>query len=225
MKDIGVRLKEAREEAGYATAGEAAVAFGWNENTYRSAENGYRAPGRRSLVKYAKAFRVSVDWLLTGRSPKRPSSGSGTGRGGIALRQIPLMRWSDINSSNNLKAQLASADARGFIVIPESEVLSADAFALEVQDDSMIDPKGSPLSLYPGDTVVIDPEKIAQPGNMVLARDGKKAMIRKVRVLSEDDGGGAARVALVPLNPDFATKEVSADKVLGVMTGLYRRSN
>lgn len=72
MKEIADRLQEARKEAGYKTATDAARAFGWNENTYRSNENGQRPPSRQAAVKYARAYRVSVDWLLTGRGAKKP---------------------------------------------------------------------------------------------------------------------------------------------------------
>lgn len=220
MKEIADRLREIRQDAGYKTATDAARAFGWNENTYRSNENGQRPPSRQAAVKYARAFRVSVDWLLTGRGPKH--SGGLSTRTGSALRQIPIVRWAAITGADTFRASVISADARGFIVIPEGENLSRDAFALEVQDDSMVDPSGSPLSLYAGDTVVIDPDREPLPGNMVLARDGKKAMIRKLRVLSEEANG--ARVALVPLNPDYATKETAQSAILGVMAGLYRRT-
>ncbi len=80
------------------------------------------------------------------------------------------------------------------------------------------------MSLYPGDTVIIDPDRKASPGNMVLARDGKRAMIRKMRVVIEEADGVGARVALVPLNPDFPTKEVADTAVVGVMAAFYRRA-
>lgn len=61
------RLAHARRQAGYATASEAARAFGWNENTYRSHENGERGLRLDTAYKYAKAFRVEVDFILLGR--------------------------------------------------------------------------------------------------------------------------------------------------------------
>jgi len=61
------RLALARQRAGYATASEAARAFGWNENTYRSHENGERGLRIDVAYKYAKAFKVDVDFLVLGR--------------------------------------------------------------------------------------------------------------------------------------------------------------
>jgi phage repressor protein C with HTH and peptisase S24 domain len=59
------RLQIARRKAGFADATSAARAFGWNENTYRSHENGTRGLTRPVAMKYAKAFKVSAAWLLT----------------------------------------------------------------------------------------------------------------------------------------------------------------
>lgn len=60
------RLQQARVRAGYSTASDAARNFGWNENTYRSHENGERGLKQEVARRYASAFEVSSAWLLTG---------------------------------------------------------------------------------------------------------------------------------------------------------------
>lgn len=57
------RLRQARIEAGYATAREAAISFGWNLNTYSSNENGNAPFSFRKAGAYAKAFGVKPTWL------------------------------------------------------------------------------------------------------------------------------------------------------------------
>lgn len=59
------RLQLARENAKFPTARAAATRFGWSYHTYVQHENGTRGIGR-SAGKYAKAFKVSEGWLLTG---------------------------------------------------------------------------------------------------------------------------------------------------------------
>ena len=61
------RLRHARESAGFTTAAEAARRFGWKEPTYHSHENSSRGFPKGKAVTYAKAFKVDVEWLLTGR--------------------------------------------------------------------------------------------------------------------------------------------------------------
>jgi DNA-binding XRE family transcriptional regulator len=57
------RLVSARRSAGYETASEAARALDVNEQTYLAHENGNRGFKKKSAIRYAKKFGVSVDWL------------------------------------------------------------------------------------------------------------------------------------------------------------------
>lgn len=60
------RLRWARRRAGYETAADAARRLGWLEVTVRSHETGGRGYARRAAL-YAKAYRVDLEWLLTGK--------------------------------------------------------------------------------------------------------------------------------------------------------------
>lgn len=59
------RLESARLNRGFKTAKSACDFFGWNYNSYAQHEQGNRGISRVS-AKYAKAYRVSEAWLLTG---------------------------------------------------------------------------------------------------------------------------------------------------------------
>lgn len=64
------RLRWARLYAGFLSARSAANNFGWNENTYKSHEQGIRqAEGlkQKHAEKYARAFQVSLPWLMSGQ--------------------------------------------------------------------------------------------------------------------------------------------------------------
>lgn len=69
------RLQLARESAGFASAKAAAERHGWSKHSYHQHENGLRGLGR-TAAKYAKAFKVSEAWLLTGegQGPGKPQS-------------------------------------------------------------------------------------------------------------------------------------------------------
>lgn len=66
------RLQWARKRAGFETATDAARRFHWNENTYRSHENGARGINKKAAAKYARAFKVPVEWLLYGEGSMNP---------------------------------------------------------------------------------------------------------------------------------------------------------
>lgn len=67
-KGIGARLTRARRAAGYDTATAAAEALGIKYPTYAAHENGSRGVPR-NMDRYARFFRVSLDWLLEGQGP------------------------------------------------------------------------------------------------------------------------------------------------------------
>jgi transcriptional regulator with XRE-family HTH domain len=66
MEEPFERLRRARERANLTGPAEAARKFGWNKETYKSHENGARGIRRSVAERYAKAFRVSAAWILTG---------------------------------------------------------------------------------------------------------------------------------------------------------------
>lgn len=63
--DQAARLVEARIARGFKSARAAATYFGWPYYTYIQHEQGTRGISKQA-EKYAKAFRVSQAWLLTG---------------------------------------------------------------------------------------------------------------------------------------------------------------
>lgn len=71
--EFAERLASARRRAGFPSPREAAKEFGWNENTYKSRENGVRGiPDQSEVRTYARAFRVNFIWLLTGEGQVSP---------------------------------------------------------------------------------------------------------------------------------------------------------
>lgn len=70
--DFAKRLEQARIARGFKTAKSACDFFGWNYNSYAQHEQGNRGIGRVS-DQYARAYRVSEGWLLTGEgNPPSP---------------------------------------------------------------------------------------------------------------------------------------------------------
>src|SRR5690348_18129879 len=68
------RLRRAREHAGFMRASDAARAMGIEEPTYLGHENGSRGLSR-AAARYARFFRVSLDWLIGGRGEFRLAGG------------------------------------------------------------------------------------------------------------------------------------------------------
>lgn len=67
MKSKGERLRESRAAAGYASASQAARAYGWRVSTYIAHENGQNDYNAEQAELYATAFKTDAEWLLWGR--------------------------------------------------------------------------------------------------------------------------------------------------------------
>ena len=69
------RLAKARTEAGYEKPVDAARALGITLSTYYGHENGSKGAFRvDAAAKYARKFKVNLEWLLTGKGPMRAAS-------------------------------------------------------------------------------------------------------------------------------------------------------
>ncbi|WWT39878.1 LexA-like protein [Microcystis phage Mwe-JY08] len=123
MEEIFERLQKARRRAGYEDATAAARARGWNENTYRSHENGARGLKPDVARQYAKAFKVSPGWLLTGDGPvDRQNIVSVVGRIGAGAEITP---------------DEEQVPPEGLFEIEAPFPVPDDALAFEVVGDSM----------------------------------------------------------------------------------------
>ncbi|SPJ27648.1 hypothetical protein TRM7615_01138 [Falsiruegeria mediterranea M17] len=71
--DISNRLKQARMEAGFRSAQEAADRFGWTASTYAAHENGTRGMKPDAIERYAKAFRSDPCFIAFGTQNSKPS--------------------------------------------------------------------------------------------------------------------------------------------------------
>lgn len=80
METIHQRLLEARRQAGYVTATEAAEAHGWTVPTYLAHENGSRGVSMAKAKLYARAYRIPLEWLITGRGSAPEGDGSASDR-------------------------------------------------------------------------------------------------------------------------------------------------
>ncbi|PRX09997.1 UNVERIFIED_ORG: SOS-response transcriptional repressor LexA [Martelella mediterranea] len=123
-----IRLQQARERRGFKSAKAAAEYFGWSVATYIQHENGQRGLVR-AAARYAKAFRISEGWLLTG-------DGDAPGPA------IPLV---SLVSAGKLEQPNGYIPSDEFVTVPAGGLPAGDWIALRVEGDSMDDysPPGS----------------------------------------------------------------------------------
>ena len=66
------RLRAARAKAGFDSARSAALRFGWSISTYAAHENGQNKFKGPQAAEYARRFKTSAAWLLTGEGLDSP---------------------------------------------------------------------------------------------------------------------------------------------------------
>lgn len=159
MQKTYLRLQRAREAAGFANATDAARAHGWTLNTYRAHEAGTRNLKQDVAAQYAKAFGVSLAWLLTG-----DDVATNIVTATPHLRVVGTVEagvWREADSAIEEREVVAPKDQRFF---------RSRQYLLEVRGDSMNAAKPTPLT--PGSLIrcvdIRDGEVTLKTGQVVV---------------------------------------------------------
>lgn len=167
MKD---RIRKARLNAGIATGTEAARQLGIPASTYLGYENGDREPGKDAARRLAKAYKVSLDWLLTGEGSLSDSA--------PPSNEVAVM--GRIGAGQEISPEEEQIPPEGLYEIEVPFPVPADAVAFEVSGESM----------WPryddGDVVIcwrteVNPEELVGWEAAVRTADGRRLLKRVVR--------------------------------------------
>jgi transcriptional regulator with XRE-family HTH domain len=69
MDGLEARIRQARVKAGFRSAAEAARRLSMDPHAYRHYEAGTRVPPTSRFPDIARLFRVSLEWLISGKDP------------------------------------------------------------------------------------------------------------------------------------------------------------
>lgn len=123
MGDSNDRLKKARASAKFKSARSAALYYGWNPSTYASHENGQTPVPPDSAKTYARAFKSSQAWILTGEgSPE-------------ARNIVNVMGF--IGAGGAISPEYEQVPPEGLSEIEAPFPLPDDAIAFQVEGTSM----------------------------------------------------------------------------------------
>ena len=84
------RLTKARIDAGYSSRAAATTAHGWHLSTYTAHEKGQNKYDADAAIAYAKAFKVSPEWLMFGSQPYQMKAPPGSIDGQLQGLPQPL---------------------------------------------------------------------------------------------------------------------------------------
>ncbi|ENB2050586.1 Cro/Cl family transcriptional regulator [Vibrio fluvialis] len=129
----------------------------------------------------------------------------------VRTREVPLISWVQAGEFCNSETQVLPLDCET-IPCPNKDA-SSRTFALRVVGDSMTAPYGRS---YPEGTVIfVDPEKVAVPGQRIIAITHKGHTFKE---LAENEFGQQYLKALNPSHPPIFEDDIG---ICGVVLGSY----
>ncbi|WP_404415463.1 helix-turn-helix transcriptional regulator [Brevundimonas vesicularis] len=159
IKERAARLRKSRKLAGVPSAAEAVRRFGFQKNSYPAHENGNATFSFDNAQEYAEAYRVSAEWLYSGKGPMvhgRPT-------------RIPILGKVAAGFEGEFADDFAMGDADDWLEDAGVDVM----IALRVEGDSMV-----PLA-HDGDIAVFgakrdNPQDLVNRRVMARLSDGRK---------------------------------------------------
>lgn len=113
------------------------------------------------LVELATALEVSPNWLLHGILPSSVDQKT-------VVQNLPLITMQDVIPY--LQDGTLPTDYRSVPMLMSSVKISPKTFSMEIDGDAMVSQQEPSKSIFPGEMAVIDPERTAKIGDIVLAQ-------------------------------------------------------
>ncbi|WP_017892516.1 LexA family transcriptional regulator [Serratia sp. S4] len=205
METLGQRLKRLRK-AKKLTQAQVAKALKVSDVTIGYWERDLNEPGGKSLTGLARYFGVAEEYLLYGKTDV-----SNVTPATLGSTRVPLISYVQAG------VWTAESDARSLEgnidYLLTEQTLSSGTFALKIKGKSM-EPE-----FKEGDLIIVDPELNPLPGDYVVAKNGEhEATFKKYRARGVTQDGQDV-FELVPLNPDYPTKNSLTEhiEIIGVL--------
>lgn len=216
------RLRNARKQAGFEHAAEAARSLGIKEPTYRSHENGTRPFDHEFAQQYGRRFRVPPEWLLFGpgveppehvSAPSLDDDDAASGFSGEAVpADVPAPELAAMRNDVPVLGTAAASSVGGFrlsrdlidvVPRPRGLMSARDVYAIFVAGDSMAPAHSA------GELRYVSPHRPCRPGDTVLVRFRAHDGAEETAFLGILVEAGEKAIRLRKLNPEH---EVSHDR-------------
>lgn len=197
MNTLSERIKFIRQQQRWTQQDMAAIC-GLTNSSVSSWEGGRGGISTDNAATLARSTGYNTEWIKTGAGPKR---GGNTEPYQFTERTIPML--SESQAAQYGRATEGGAEPEYQCWVTPAAPVSANAFALRVNNDSMTNPSGFP-SFPEGIVLIIDPQICPVHKSYVVVQEGEGVLFRQLIIEGE-------RRHLVALNPRWANIALAAD--------------
>lgn len=160
------------------------------------------------LVELATALDVSPNWLLHGISPVTPDQKT-------VVQNLPVLTMQDVLPY--LEEGKLPDNYRSVPMLMSSVKISPKTFSMEIDGDAMVSQQEPSKSMFPGELAVIDPDRAAKIGDMVLAQITSEDL--KIRQYMKDGSQPLLKALSDKYNHIIIGEET---KILGVVVAALK---
>ncbi|HFS6879472.1 TPA: LexA family protein [Legionella pneumophila] len=210
---IGQRILDERKAKGLTRKALAELTGELKVSRINNYERGDRTPGPTEIKLLAEALEVSASYLMCLTDSREGKISKSPGMGAL----IPVLDYKQAaDPAACIEKIKEDADTKvEFVPVSTavSDSIGKNAFALKIQDESMIP------EFRVNDVLIVDPDTNAKPGDFVVAliEGEQEIIIRKYKQLSASKE--AQQFELIALNEDWADIRVGSNEIKAQIIG------
>ncbi|HAT9135645.1 TPA: LexA family protein [Legionella pneumophila] len=210
---IGQRILDERKAKGLTRKALAELTGELKVSRINNYERGDRTPGPTEIKLLAEALEVSPSYLMCLTDSREGKMTKSPGMGAL----IPVLDYKQATDPAGCIEKIKEDVDTKVEFVPVSTTVSdsigKNAFALKIQDDSMIP------EFRANDVLIIDPDTSPKPGDFVVAliEGEQEVIVRKYKQLSASKE--ARQFELIALNEDWADIRVGSNEITAQIIG------
>ncbi|CZG37288.1 LexA repressor [Legionella pneumophila] len=210
---IGQRILDERKAKGLTRKALAELTGELKISRINNYERGDRTPGPTEIKLLAEALEVSPSYLMCLTDSREGKMTKSPGMGAL----IPVLDYKQATDPagyiEKIKEDVDTKVEFVPVATAVSDSIGKNAFALKIQDDSMLP------EFRVNDVLIIDPDTNPKPGDFVVAliEGDQEVIVRKYKQLSASKE--AQQYELIALNEDWADIRVDANEIQAQIIG------
>ncbi|VEB35471.1 phage repressor [Legionella sainthelensi] len=206
---IGQRIMDERKAKGLTRKALAELTGELKTSRINNYERGDRTPGPTEIKLLANVLEVSASYLMCLTDSREGKITKSPGMGTL----VPILNYKQAVDPTVCIQKIKEEVDTKVEFVPVSGNIGKNAFALQIQDESMMS------EFRINDVLIVDPDASPKPGDFVVAliEGEQEVIVRKYKQLSVSKE--AQQFELIALNEDWADIRVCSSEMQALIIG------